>query len=87
MRKKRKYYDFYVKCMDSGEMPKYGLCGNFPFDEKLELFEPTRKNCLEYHVQPWYYWGSVEPGAYAAREFNETRQTIVLFLAAMNGEL
>jgi len=89
MKKERKYYDFYVQCMLDGEkLPKYldGLCEVFGEDDKyLSLFTPTYEDCIEYGVYTWFYWA--DDGFTKASYFGETRQTIVLFLAAMHEEL
>jgi hypothetical protein len=95
--RKKKYLDFYKKCMETGSMPKSslngmnnGLCGNFG-EKVMEIFEPTIENCREYNVVSWGYWAADrkvdENPDYWCTGFGPTRQNIVLLLAAMNGEL
>lgn len=88
MRRKRKYYDFYIECMATGFMPKMGLCNNFPKNHKLELFKPTIEDVYEneIHIATWGYFLRSCPGE-QEDAFNTIRQTVVLFLAAMNNEL
>lgn len=83
--------------MKTGVIPKAGLCEclNQHWDnEDFKLFEPDFDTKIELKEKGYsvLYWGSglkfSDPGTdnrdYA---FTELRQTIVLFLAAMNGEL
>jgi hypothetical protein len=96
--KKKKYLDFYKKCMKTGYMPKSslngmnnGLCGNFG-EKVMEIFEPTIENCREYCVVSWGYWAAdrelvMDDPDYWHTGFGPTRQNIILFLAAMNNEL
>jgi hypothetical protein len=74
-----KYLRFYEECMRAGRMPKSGLCSSIMAQELRELFQPES-------VQWYDYWASEDWGE-DTFVFNETRQTIVLLLAAMNGEL
>lgn len=77
--------------MDSGKLPECGLCQTFR-DRKasINLFSPF--NDSEYDSWYWGYDGSrkgdrhITDDAYRT-EFTPLRQTIVLFLAAMNNEL
>ncbi len=94
MAKKKKYLEFYEKCMVTGELPnRKGLCNEFGYrygsDEKenpdLNVFYPPAG---EYTT----YWGFGLDliGNNTHKEsiaFTPLRQTIVLFMAAMNGEL
>lgn len=94
MKKKRKYYDFYVECMENGFMPFGGLCASIPkFSRKdeytLGLFSPTDDDVANPHNQmstSLGYWGRSFQFE-SVFEFNEFRQNVVLFLAAMNNEL
>lgn len=89
---KKKYLKFYNECMKSGHIPfkssagnVNGLCGNFG-DKVMDIFRPTGKDCITYNVCPGGYWARDEWERQAI-DFGPTRQNIVLFLAAMNGEL
>ena len=93
MKKPGKYLRFYYKCMSEGLLPSIGLCASLG-KESVSIFD-------EDAIHPkWgreWYWGydgercfedlaSDEKSMYA-RAFTPFRQTIVLFLAAMNNEL
>lgn len=88
--KKKKYLPLYEKWMEKGLLPNNGLCNSLPNKEYLrDLFEPTYEECVLYrHLSG--HWGSTLD-EYSAGDafynFNEFRQTVVLFLAAMNEEL
>jgi hypothetical protein len=84
-----KYLDFYKKCMKKGmprdnwlNTPCEGLCESFIQNDlgtdDLDLFEPID---YQYNSNVPAYWGG-EIGI-----FTPLRQTVVLFLAAMNNEL
>jgi len=80
--------------METGILPDEGLCSclNPEYDNKLfDLIKPTFENEIQLNADNLSvaYWGS---GLYwddprKLYAFTELRQTIVLFLAAMNGEL
>lgn len=98
--KETPYLDFYYKCMETGTLPCGGLC--FSLDSGLlGFFKPVDNNNpdLVDRKQKASYWGydgkvrdftnnyggiSMDT---ARHEFTPLRQTIVLFLAAMNNEL
>jgi hypothetical protein len=90
----KKYLKFYEDCAEIGFIPINtkngvvgGLCGNFG-NEVMSLFEPTPEDCREYNVCTWGFWGHDDwLDIYWDTSFGPTRQNIVLFLAAMNGEL
>lgn len=88
MKKKTPYLDFYNLCMKTGLMPKDGLCNSLrEFGYGCDQFIP-----LHNEADFFMYWGSDQTaGKVNMREhmfaFNPLRQTIVLFLAAMNNEL
>ena len=68
-----------------------GLCffTGVSIDENLlELFTPTSEDLewLEWEGNNLGYWGSEHPGS-AAGILTPLRETIVMFMAAMNGEL
>jgi len=88
------YMQFYYQCMESGCLPDRGLChsigdprrsainpGLWVFTNKdLQLFEPIEPQL--------HYWGCEDYVSYdITHGFTPLRQTIVLFLAAMNNEL
>jgi len=90
--KKKKYLPLYYKWMETGEIEQNGLCASLDFDTIEEVFDPEGKL--------GGYWGydgraiyGIEHNKYylsyreLTREFTSLRQTIVLFLAAMNDEL
>lgn len=85
------YLDSYYKWMETEEMPDDGLCNCFISNESLELFKPNQEqvNRLRDEELSELYWGSGlhynHPDRYS--RFTELRQTIVLFMAAMNNEL
>jgi hypothetical protein len=93
----KKHIEFYEACMKTGKTPNSGLCnctgpgwGGLN-EELLKLFEPNKqeKRQLEYSGMSYVYWASGvkidHPDAYWT--FTSLRQTIVLLMAAMSGEL
>jgi hypothetical protein len=95
----KKYLKFYEECMTLGELPNHtiegdfcmsnGLCDSLSFhrpDPLFELFEPTEEDIKQLNANylSAAYWASDEGHG---SDFGPTRQNIVLFLAAMNGEL
>ena len=92
---KMKHMDYHNRCMQTGEtIGGYGLCHEAlcgRIDPKtLELFEPTDedKKWLIWEGKSVGYWGIDGPYDYMTYDkFTPLRQTIVLFMAAMNGEL
>lgn len=81
MKKPGKYLKFYMDHAESRIIPS-GLCRALGYgDPYLSLFEPTKRNCTKYNTSNWFFWGG------CIGEFNDFRQNIVLFIAAMNGEL
>ena len=98
---KKKYLSFYKKYAAKGIMPKYGLCESFKNydyglnygcgrDENIELFEPSPSDSRGISTA---YWGAVDiytpdlPFERKTKEFTPLRQNVVLFCAAMTGEL
>lgn len=89
--KKKKYLPLYEKWMETGKIEGYGgLCHAFPGSE-IGLFEA---------IGYWGYWADkgdtviltqnvndLEKKNALLYEFTPLRQTVVLFLAAMNDEL
>lgn len=79
-----KHLRFYLACIKNGhEMPKAGLCACAWFDfineEILMMFKPAKAGMFS-------YLASLKKGQ-DYYEFTGLRQTIVLFMAAINGEL
>lgn len=88
--KRKKHLEFYYRCMTDGRMPWHGLCNNDLDKRRLKLFKPAG---MEEMDRAWsvQYWACEFEDSYDRRRsqynFGPTRQTIVLFLAAMSGEL
>ncbi len=69
------------------QMAKPGLCLNLPYS-KISWFFPTIKDHIGYKTNS--YWAMDNKDKGTCRRYchlNTFRQTIVLFCAAMNGEL
>lgn len=96
---KKMFLDFYNTSIANGRMRFAGLCGNFDGFfcdngiEMLELFEPTDDDFNNLTSEGYIvsFWGS---GLHRNHSFDAVqygftplRQTIVLFMAAMNNEL
>lgn len=96
-----KHLDFYYECMATGRLKEAygsGLCGNalyFYIDKKLlDLFTPTAEDekTLDDEGCSIGWWGYEVPLFKSSvderlHSFTPLRQTIVLFMAAINGEL
>jgi len=89
---KKKHLAFYKKYAATGTIPENGLCQCSGIDlELLKLFRPTKdvEKKLFISDQAYGYWGSglsiYDNNKY--RSFTPLRQTIILFMAAMNKEL
>lgn len=82
-KKAGKHLQFYSDCINMDEMPRSGLCGcawgGYIDEELLFLFKPE-------YASMWSYWASGD-NRYSKKSFSPLRQTIVLFMAAINGEL
>lgn len=93
MRKKPgKYLKFYYKCMESGLLPnRNGLCYEPILNQHLGFFKPDYEevDCLREEGYGVSYWGFGPKDSYLdiVHSFSPLRQTIVLFMAAMNNEL
>lgn len=88
-----KHLQFYFDCIHYGSMPTTGLCKSA--DDRL-----ISKTILEKYLTPdkadgeillkerkdRAYWGSDDWG-FCLYQFTPLRQTIVLFMAAISGEL
>lgn len=79
--------------MESGKLPNSGLCLCLPKKSKIDLFYPTIQDMLKLRKEDCstVFWAHGVPGITKtdsrAYTFTPIRQTIVLFLAAMNNEL
>lgn len=89
-----KYLDFYKRCLKVGRMPNRGLCNCRAINKSdLKLFIPSYEDIPNIIVCEgyWAFDGEAFFGAFSFSErcfaFSELRQTIVLFMAAMNDEL
>lgn len=78
-----KHLQFYMDCIIMDEMPKEGLCScawqGYINEELLFLFKPEEASI-------WSFWATGD-GGYTYKSFSPLRQTIVLFMAAINNEL
>lgn len=87
-----KYLEFYKKCMEYGTIPDEGLCVCLP-GEEISLFYPINRDfyALKHEDCSTVFWAHGIPGVLdvesRAYTFTPLRQTIVLFMAAMNNEL
>lgn len=91
------HLDFYYHCMASGEMPFEGLCicamNGIIDPDLLYLFKPSDTDILELQNSEkcTIMWGSDLHKFDASKKcfsgFGPLRQTIVLFMAAINNEL
>lgn len=97
--KKKKYLPLYYECMETGRLPlrddlydPNGLCCVGSVNQKsLKLFTPTSQDekqlSLEGLCSSWWASGLSVDSSELGWSFTPLRQTIVLFLAAMNDEL
>lgn len=96
MRKKKigKHLKFYMDCMENEQIiPYFGLCYSIQ-SEHLKLFYPTKEDedKLREEGKSILYWGADiaphwEYDKIRFHGFTALRQTIVLFMAAIAGEL
>lgn len=76
---------FYINCMADGLMPYSGLC-------RCALYSMISADILQEYFEPddfWNtltFWASGEAGDFEYN-FTSLRQTVVLFMAALNDEL
>lgn len=101
MNKNKKHLAFYTKCMETGKMPMPGLC--YVVDDKryrldgeisaelLTIMSPTAPDLLRLRHDglSTSFWASGFPNGHQENMcyFTPLRQTVVLFMAAMNNEL
>lgn len=90
--KEKKYLPLYYKWMDAKRMPEAGMCNCMDNkDQMFILFKPTSKERDRLDKSGFcpVFWASGllanSDGEFTS--FTPLRQTIVLFLAAMNNEL
>ena len=80
-----KLIDCYKEWMETGELPEFpgGLCSNAPdrYLKMVDMFEPIDNN------HPSYWADGRCTGQNKYYGFNPLRQTIVLFICAMKGEI
>lgn len=90
-----KHLQLYINYFEKTTLPKEGLCGCADInliDSNIlkEYFEPSDSELitLEFENHSRVYWGSgLEDGDWGLYEFTPLRQTIVLLMAAIAGEL
>jgi hypothetical protein len=87
--KKKKYLPLYYKWMESERIPGFGLCHSFArsgvsYVNDMEPLCPRGEEKKAYIANPWWGSGSTSPCWF---RFTPFRQTILLFMAAMNNEL
>lgn len=92
-----KHLDFYITCIERGKMPTDGLCAAVTTRridmETFDLFIPTDDDFQQLNKEGkcTSYWAGDLPDFDVSPEtftgFTPLRQTIVLFMAAINGEL
>lgn len=98
IKKETKHLDFYKKCMETGRVEtdfSTGLCGAASGkqidSDLLNLFEPTREERNELADEGissgWWASGLPSESGKKYSSFTPLRQTIVLFMAAINNEL
>lgn len=79
-----KHLRFYMDYMKKSEMPRAGLCAcswnDYISEDLLMLFKPTDAGMFS-------YWASEKKGCDECYKFTKLRQTIILFIAALNNEL
>jgi hypothetical protein len=92
--KKKKYLPLYYQWLEAGRLPGNGLCNSIPFGFKaVNRFSPDPEGSIHgYCTLQEAYWGYNGGGPYPsssnlANDFTPLRQTILLFMAAINNEL
>lgn len=88
-----KLIELYKKWMKSGELPDSGLCNSIQikYEKLFLLFIPSRNECLALSKEGFdiTYWASGLPADHKDEQiaFTPLRQTIVLLICAMAGEI
>lgn len=96
--KKYNYLTFWENCMNTGMLPiasglcdEAGECSDNLDPKLLDLFRPTAydNKWIVWEGNSLFAWGSGVPEGHQDEwgVFTPLRQTIVLFMAAMNGDL
>lgn len=88
MKAKKKYLALYEEWMKTKVLPGGGLCVVMGRDDLFKLFLPTDEERYELSKEatPVCWWGRESFNEFIY-EFGPRRQTIVLFMAAINNEL
>lgn len=90
---KYNYLEYYYSCMETGFLEgeilefghnyRNGLCNELKIDkELLSLFKPSNNEREDDN-----YWAQEKEDHDSGTKFNVIRQNIVLFMAAMKGQL
>lgn len=97
MARKKAYLEDYKRFMETGRMDAMGLCSQYDkedrSDRKLKIMRPDSNDLDNLRRQglPRRYWGyGFKISPYNTKEFftfTPLRQTILLFMAALNNEL
>lgn len=92
-----KKYDLLKKLSEwrqSGKLEKFGLCPCLEYTKyssTLSLFEPSSEEYEELREKDmstwWWASGLKQNNMHKVRKFTEMRETIVLFILAIHGEL
>lgn len=93
------HLEYYKECLETGLLKgenlsylamlphRNGLCYEPDIDKDLlTMFTPTVDDCIKYNVKDDNYWAA-DKEIDSGEDFGPTRQNIVLFIAAMKGEL
>lgn len=93
----KKHIDFYNKYIQTGMLPDQGLCccalSGIIDRQLLKIMEPTDNDYKDLRAEEisTVYWACGLPANLDDHEkkwpFTPLRQTVILFMAAMNGEL
>lgn len=92
---KSKHLDFYMACTKDGILPEWGLCTcarrGLISERLLNIMTPSEADMrqLQKERKGTGFWGSGlgQDNFNRINKFTPLRQTIVLFMAAMAGEL
>lgn len=91
---KKKLIDLYKDWMRVGTLPDQGLCNSIPkkYSKNIKMFQPEEdylEKLIDKSVSKYLYWGSgsIKSDKDLKYGFTPLRQTIVLFICAMNNEI